>query len=167
MMMRYILTGCLVLGFLFLACGKGAEDTSVSFLTLAKGTWSGPKEPTDMVFKGEAELADVWKTLSNQPDKPVPMPAVDFTAEMVIGAFAGFKPSSGFSTEIKSIEVKGDELHVQVVDTKPSPGAMTMDIVTYPYHIVKVTKSDMPVKFFHSEALGKVEGAKEVEESEK
>ena len=141
-MKGFATTCCTILGLLFLACGKAPAPTDVPFQTLAMGSFSGVKEPTDRVFKTEPEFDAIWKTLSSAPDRAVPVPTIDFGSEMVIGTFAGSKPSSGYATEIRSIRETGDELQVQVEDSKPTAGAKTMDMITYPYHIVKVKKTD-------------------------
>ncbi len=162
-MKGYALTCCLLIGALFLSCGKGAEPRNIPFATLAKGTSGGPSEPSDMIVRDAAVLESLWVTISPEPEKAAPLPAVDFGVDMVIAVFAGQKPSSGYAIEVKSIQDVGESIHVQVVDTKPPPEVATMTVITHPYHVVKLPKLDKPVKFFHSEVTGKIGGSQGTE----
>lgn len=94
-----------------------------------------------------------WKRHTEGIQPPPSIPKVDFRTEMVLVVLLGYQTSGGGpSIEIKSIEeifnyvsIPGKRIRVLVKENK-EPGPL--DIITNPYHIVKVRKS-VSVVFEH------------------
>jgi protease stability complex PrcB-like protein len=60
----------------------------------------------------------------------------------------GSRPNAGFSTAITSAMAANGALVVRYTETVPAKGAVTAQILTFPYHIVAITKADVKdVKF--------------------
>ena len=64
--------------------------------TLGKGPMSAIDEPRQVTVRSAAEWAALWK--ENGASEPVP--AVDFSREMVVGVFLGSRPTAGYGVEI-------------------------------------------------------------------
>lgn len=81
-----------------------------------------------------------WQTLWRQHAGERARPTVDFSREVVVGVFLGSRPSAGFAVEIAGVREDGSTLVVQYRETRPSPGALTAQVLTMPYHIVAVSR---------------------------
>ena len=112
--------------------------------TIAKGDQSNIESSTQVLARNEAEWAALWRRHAGGREQP----PVDFTKEMVAGVFMGSRPSAGFSTAIiTSMEVKG-VLVVRYSETIPPAGAITAQVLTFPYHLVAIPRADVTdVKF--------------------
>jgi hypothetical protein len=112
--------------------------------TIAKGDQSNIESPTQVLARTEAEWVALWRRHAGDRERP----PVDYTREMVVGVFMGSRPNAGFSTAIvSSMEVKG-VLVVRYRETIPPAGAVTAQILTFPYHLVAIPKAAVTdVKF--------------------
>jgi hypothetical protein len=113
--------------------------------TIAKGDQSNIDDARQVLVRTEAEWTKLWQ--QHNPDQP--KPAVDFSKEMVVAVFMGSRPNAGFSTAITSaIATPSGTLLVHYKETMPAAGAVSAQILTFPYHIVAINKADVKdVKF--------------------
>ena len=121
----------------------------VPFVTIDQGFRSGVRERKFLVIKNETDWKTLWQT-HVQPNVPAKeLPRLDFDKEMVVAVFLGEKPTGGYKLEITAIEEdrgKG-QLRVGTRESKPPAGAMTIQAMTQPYHVVKVRKIDLAATF--------------------
>jgi hypothetical protein len=94
--------------------------------------------------------------------KEPPPPPINFEKEMVVAVFAGQKPTGGYSVKVEKVVYAAGRKTVWVVysEKAPGPDAMTTQVLTYPSHVVAVTKVEGEVKFVKSES----EEARKLEE---
>lgn len=59
----------------------------------------------------------------------------------------GERPTGGYGVDIRSIVERGDKLVVTVKETAPDPDSMVLQMITYPYVLAAVEKTDLPVRF--------------------
>jgi hypothetical protein len=112
--------------------------------TIEKGDQSNVEDAKRVLVRTEAEWATLWR--QHAPDRP--MPVVDFSKEMVVGVFMGSRPNAGFSTAVTMTTTGNGALIVKYTDTAPPPGAITAQVLTFPYHLVAIAKADVKdVKF--------------------
>jgi hypothetical protein len=112
--------------------------------TIEKGDQSNVEDARQVLVRSDAELRTLWQ--QHAPDRPVPN--VDFSKEMVVAVFMGSRPNAGFSTAIVSATAAAGALIVRYSETRPKPGAMTAQVLTFPYHIVAIPKAEVrDVKF--------------------
>ncbi len=112
--------------------------------TIAKGDQSNVDDAKQVLVRTEAE----WTRLWNQHAPDHPKPAVDFSKEMVVAVFMGSRPNAGFSTTITSAMAANGALIVRYKETAPAAGAVAAQILTFPFHIVAITKAPVTdVKF--------------------
>jgi len=120
---------------------------SLEFTTIERGFFSGFTEKKNWVIKTQEQWTELWNvhTLTRIPH-PAP-PAVNFEKEMVLAVFIGQRPTGGFAAEITKIKKYGNELIVFFTEVKPAPDALVTQVLTQPYHIIKIEKNSLPVKF--------------------
>ena len=112
--------------------------------TIEKGDQSNIDDAKQVLVRTEAEWTKLWR--QHNPDRP--KPAVDFTKEMVVAVFMGSRPNAGFSTAITSAMAANGALLVKYKETAPAAGAVSAQILTFPYHIVAIGRAEVKdVKF--------------------
>lgn len=132
-------------------CSAKASDTAAAypFTTLGKGSQSGVRERKLVAIKSENDWKALWKAHASPSLPPKEPPLVDFQTEMIVAVFSGEKPTGGYSIEITRIEENPTKhtLEVLVRESKPPPGAMVIQALTQPYHIVKLTRTELAISF--------------------
>lgn len=73
--------------------------------------------------------------------------SVDFGSEMVLVVFMGRHSSGGYSINIVSATGTESSIDVVVKKTRPEKGSLRSTVITHPYHVVKLAKSQKEVKF--------------------
>ena len=112
--------------------------------TIEKGDQSNIDDAKQVLVRTEAEWTRLWQ--QHTPDRP--RPKVDFSKEMVVAVFMGSRPNAGFSTAITSATSANGALIVRYKETAPAAGAVSAQILTFPYHIAAIGKADVKdVKF--------------------
>lgn len=129
--------------------------SGVPFFTVDQGFYSGiTSELTTVVRDEEAWLA-LWSKHTGMmlPATTLP-PAVDFSRDMVIGIFAGQKPSGGFAININSITGSADgQISVDYSSAVPGAGCVVTMALTSPYQIVTLPYSDSEVVFHKTDII--------------
>lgn len=123
--------------------GVMAQTAGDAVRTVDKGEQSNIDEAKQVVVRTEAEWTKLWQ--QHSPDRK--RPAVDFSKDMVVGVFMGSRPTAGYNVSIVSTFAKDGKMLVQYRESQPRPGAMTAQVLTFPYHLVAVTKTAGEVVF--------------------
>ncbi len=82
---------------------------------------------------------------------PQPAPAVDFSAEMVVAVFLGEEATGGYEVEVTRAELAGSNLRLYYREKGPPPDAIVAQVLTQPYHIVKLPKYRIPAIFWRED----------------
>ena len=122
----------------FLQATPAPEKAKAPYMprTIEKGDQSNVEDAKRVLVRTDAEWAKLWQ--QHAPDRP--RPVVDLSKEMVVGVFMGSRPNAGFSTAIVSATEGGGALMVRYTETKPSAGAISAQVLTFPFHIVAIPK---------------------------
>lgn len=124
----------------------------VAFVTVDRGvTADFARRPGDKAVRDEEEWKTLWEQLHADESPVPPLPAINFSKDMAIAVFAGEKPSGGHKIEIASIERSGAELFVTVREKAPPPDAVAAQVLTYPYHVVRLPRAAGPVRIKRAE----------------
>ena len=121
------------------AFGITSTGYRLKFQTLEKGWISGHMDSAYYVLNNPDEWADVF-------EKP-PQPEIDFSNTTIIVVFMGVRSTGGYGIEVKEIIDTGFLLVVKVEQTRPGKGCVLPEVITSPYHIVKVGKIGKGVRF--------------------
>lgn len=130
--------------------GDGGEEGpvhSLPFSTVDQGVFSGIQERAQRVIGGAEEWKVLWASRSSAIPSPLPPPPINFSREMVIAVSMGEQRTGGYSIEIQKIEEGRYSLEVLVSEAFPLPGALVAQVLTQPYHIIKVERRELPVRF--------------------
>jgi hypothetical protein len=111
--------------------------------TIDQGTTSYIDDARTVAIRDRVEWAALWR--AHAPDKPVP--AVDWSQEMVVGVFLGTRPSAGFRVEIVGYREEGGRVVAGYRETRPGRDAITAQIVTSPYALAAIPRRAADVRF--------------------
>jgi len=131
---------------------KNRGDVSVNGKRLQiiaewKGNHCGITEQKHMVITDPKDWAELWKRV-HRGKIPIPeVPTIDFNKNMVLAVFMGQKPTSGYAIQITEISRTNGEVVVKVKEVTPPKGAILLQVLTQPFHIVVVPKVEGKVGF--------------------
>jgi hypothetical protein len=132
----------------FAAATPGWPDGQpVTFSTVARGSQSGIRESLQVLIRSDPEWADLWRRHTAPVLPPPPVPQIDFGHQMVIGVFIGKRPSGGHEVEVVDVREAAGRLAVRYRGKIPPAGMLTTQALTYPYHLIRLRRSDLPVAF--------------------
>jgi len=140
-MKKYLLG--LLLTSAALACQEAPFET-VPFSTVQRRQYSNHAEAKEYVFKDQ----QAWETHYKQHHGDT-APVIDFSKEMVLGTYLGTKPNPAYRVEVKEVRKLPDSLDVLVEYHGPEPGKMYPQVITHPYHLVKLEKTEKQVLWTH------------------
>jgi len=138
------------------ALARLRDDKEVPFSTVDQGTSSGIKEQAFLVIKTEREWRGLWSR--HRASEP---PPIDFSREMAIAIFIGEQRTGGFQVEIRNVEDKGGFLKVVVQTIAPVPGSSVLQVLAQPYHIIKLERKEIPVRFSRRTRLASLAPARD------
>jgi hypothetical protein len=129
----------------------GGGLPEVPIVTVDLGFRSGISTPREVVVRDRAAWEELWTDhIAGQP-QTARLPDVDFTSHMVLAVFLGERPSSGYAITILDATERDEELVVDVEVTVPPPGMSELAVLTRPYHIVMVSRTEGSVEFVATE----------------
>jgi hypothetical protein len=105
--------------------------------TIDKGDHTYIGSPRQVVIRTDDEFTALWG--EHIPDRQ--RPPVDFSREMVVGVFLGSKPTAAYSVAIVSTIEANGVLQVRYRVSEPQRGAITAQVITFPYHLAAIPKS--------------------------
>lgn len=128
--------------------GSSARGSVVIFHELAKGENSTVKDRVNYVIRSEAELDQLWRLIDSTDD----VPSVNFSTHNVIAVFAGEQPTAGYEIDIETV-VDGVSRKVLVELVKPGASCLLAQMITQPYQIVVLPKTDLPLTHENKESI--------------
>lgn len=134
-------------GLLLTGCVGVSRAENLPIRSLAKSAFSGIQDPKQEVIKDKAAYDALWTRHLANAKGAVTQPDVDFSKEMVILVAMGRQNTGGYAIQVSGVEVSGDKVKVTVTRTTPPPGAMALQALTAPVHIVAVPRSDLSPEF--------------------
>lgn len=140
------ITICIVLAasFLFLlGSNQPLFDTEVPFEEIDRWWISGYETRNNLTIRDDETWETLWTEMESIHSHPADLPEINFTREMIIAVFQGKRGSSGYWTTITRIIMTNAYYVVYVDEIHPGESCGTLAVITYPYHIVKI--SDLPL----------------------
>jgi hypothetical protein len=123
------------------------KDKTIPIIKRAQGTHSGVTKATQQVIRDAKTWKMVWAKIHAKVSPKPKLPEFDFTKQMVLIVFMGEKRTGGHSITIKQVLDKGKVLQADVVSKSPPPGGFSIQVLTQPYSLVLIAKSDKKVQF--------------------
>lgn len=125
------------------ACSRVQEEPGpsypeeISFRTIAKDQNSGVEDQKQVVIDNQEEYEDILGDITLEG---LDTSDIDFEEEMVIAVFYGLKNTAGYEITIDKILEYEDKLVVEVSKKEPSEDEMTAQVITTPFHMVRLEK---------------------------
>ncbi len=147
---------CIVLATsILLLSGPNPEllfDIEVPFEVIDPGGGYNYESRANFTIRDTATWESLWLDLYSGHSHIPEVPTVNFTSEMLIAVFQGERGSSGYWTTITRINMTNAFYMVYVDEIHPGDGCGLLAIMTYPYHIVKISDLplNLPVQFVYN-----------------
>jgi len=114
------------------------------FVSIQRGTQSAIIEPREVVLESDTEWRALW---ARHVASAIPPPPADFAREIVVGVFAGQQPTAGYQVEIVSVDREPAEMVVRYRIEGPPSDALVAQTLTQPFHLVRLARLGLPVRF--------------------
>ena len=115
--------------------------------TLVQGSDSQIVERREVVVRSANDWQMLWKEHSSGPPPPV-----DFSNSVAAGVFLGSRPTAGYRVDVVTIRVEGNAVVIEYRERAPAPGALVAQIVTSPFHLVRLPRNVGAIQFRKVEA---------------
>lgn len=159
MLLRTMISSALLL---FLACRPGDGPASAFSnnphavpvaLTrfrsdsIAFAQYSGVTTAEDFVIRDAAAWNDLWQRIYATQTPVPPLPAIDFSQEMVIASALGSQPSGGFDVLLSDAAQDSSGVVIAVRATSPGAHCIVTLALTQPIDVARLAKTDGAVRF--------------------
>lgn len=114
--------------------------------TLTQGWQSGIEARREVVVRDAGSFRALWAGHVAGRSPPPPLPAVDFSRELVVAVFAGAQPTGGYSLSPPSLEIGRGRTLVRFVLKRPGPNCLSTQVVTQPFAMVRIPKGKATVE---------------------
>lgn len=140
-------TGCSASVNSEIPIGAVALDVRELAAPLAQYHYSGYEERQRLVIRDAASMAQFWATLTAGVSPQPPVPAVDFSTEMVIVAAMGSRPSGGYSIHVDQVYERDGRVTAVVREVSPSASCVVTAALTTPVAAVRIPRRPGDVTF--------------------
>jgi len=147
---------CIVLAASFLLLFESnLELLFATEVTFEEVDWNGGYgfgSRANFTIRNATYWESLWLDLYSGHSHIPEVPTVNFTSEMLIAVFQGERSSSGYLTNITRIIMTTTYYLVYVDEIHPGEDCITLTVMTYPYHIVKIGDYplNLPVRFAYN-----------------
>lgn len=109
---------------------------------------SGFADAVNLVIRDSSAWSRAWATLHAGLNPQPPLPAVDFSTDMVVLVAIGEQPNGGHSVRIASLRPDAaGGLLVSALHSAAGPGCMVPQVITSPADVARVRASDAEIRF--------------------
>ena len=117
------------------------DDATLTFETVVQTSYSGFDDPQKRVIRSVGEWDQVWRTLYASQRPAPPLPAVDFSREVVVLAAAGERSNGCYSIEATRARLIGDgTVEFELTETVPGAACGCTQAVTQPVHLIRMAR---------------------------
>ena len=127
-------------------------ESDISFLDIDYGFHCDVDERLNYTISDNQSWQDLWNDIYGKSYSVPTLPEVNFTTDLIFAVFQGERPTSGFVTNITQIDLTEDGYLVYVDELHPGPSCGAFQVLTQPYHIVKISgyPLDLPAQFIYN-----------------
>ena len=130
--------------FVLISCGaKKTSDSKALYEVLTTQTDGGGNIRFYEILTEPNEI----KMLENDPLLADKMKETDISNSNYVILNMGEKNTGGYSIGVEKVEETDKNIIITVKENSPAPDAMTMQVITYPYTVVKIhSKKEIIIK---------------------
>lgn len=129
-----------------------ADKEEIKFETVSKQQVSDHSQKQNYVINSSQEWEQLWDKITSPTAQAFPTP-LDFEKETVVAVFQGLRSSAGYAIEVTRIVRVSNTIEVFVTQTSPGKSCLTAQVITTPYHLVKIEKFTGDIKFITQENI--------------
>jgi len=128
--------------------------------TIASGTQAtGVQGATYQLITSQDQLIGVWSQMHASQLQQPPLPQVDFQRETLVAIFLGRRSTGGYGVTVRRVSVEGNDLYLDTEFREPAAGAITTQVLTSPWTLVRVLRGGFEVAWVRDVADGSLRGA--------
>lgn len=131
----------------------GVQAKNIEFTVLKEGTNSGHKTAGSKIIHNTEELSLAWTILHGNYMENPPIPKIDFNSNQLILILMGEKTSGGYSIGVENIIEINAESIITIGEKKPGKTCMTTSVMTYPYQLIIIPKTNKQIVYKRIERL--------------
>lgn len=122
----------------------GNKGENVEFTIIKEGTNNGYKELGNgyAILYRQNGFNMIWDSIFSNYMKKPSIPEIDFETKQLILVGMGEKPNGGYSIKIESISETKKEIIINIIESKPGNTCMTPSVVSYPYQLIEIPKTN-------------------------
>lgn len=148
----------LFIAFGFSACSLSNDEVSTDCGTDVDATFTGfpllcnysvktlPTNPV-AIFAASQEKMDQYFTKHENTCGVASDPTIDFSKNMLVGVFAGAKPTTGYTIKMTSMIENNCEILINFYESGPQTGEAISQTPTYPSDFILIPKTTKPIIF--------------------
>lgn len=121
------------------ACGAAG---SVSLVPVEAGAFSQEHERSFLVSAGSADFSALYHRIHSGRMPPPAPPPVDFAKYIVVVAFMGARPTTGYGIGFATVAVGNGVATIRVSERHPAPNTAQGAAMTAPYAIAALPRGD-------------------------
>jgi hypothetical protein len=138
------------------ACGSspfapgGDQPLALARLQPGSGSfayYTALRESQRLIVRDQAQWQDVWTAIWRTHTATPPLPAIDFTREMVVVAALGERPSGGFSIFVDSAFESAVGVTIAIRTVSPGSGCGVTAVFTQPVDIARLPLRTASITF--------------------
>jgi hypothetical protein len=119
----------------------------LGFTTISVGSHSGYGSQANLVIQDSQAWIDLWNQHMLFMVEPLPVPEVDFSTNMVVAVFMGVVNTAGYALHIYEVVETESTIVVKMERTEPGPSCIVPQVLTQPYHMIQIARTEKPVTF--------------------
>ncbi len=129
------------------SCGNDVDVSFTGFPLLCNyGVKTLPNNPTAYVLESQEKM-DTYFTKHENTCAVASDPNVDFSKNLLVGIFAGAKPTSGYAIKITSIMENACQITINFYEKAPLAGENITQAPTYPSDFILIPRTNKPIYF--------------------
>lgn len=126
---------------------KSEPGSSLPFITLAQDASPGDgRQEAAYLLAANPNHLESWRGKMPQVVDISGLSSTDFERFFLIGVYQGVQPTGGYGIQIHQVDQIDNVVNVRVQKTEPGPDAMLIQVLTVPYHIIRVEKDHLQVR---------------------
>jgi hypothetical protein len=129
----------------------GGSVSPMRMVAVEQGVRSGISTARDVVIRDRGAWEELWAEHVAGQQQAASLPNVDFTSQMVLAVFLGEKPSSGYAVSVIGATEADGKVVVDVEVAVPPRDMSQLAVLTRPFHIVTVPRTEGGVDFVATE----------------
>lgn len=140
-------------GGLFLLATGGLSELNSSYRPQFTTLVAEVNGPTDIltsrknyIFRNQDDFTAFWELIyGNDPAAKNP-PVIPFARDQVVAVISGVKSTGGYEIYIRDVIETPEERVIEIVSRIPGEDCQVTEALTNPFHIIRVKKTDKPLR---------------------